>query len=156
MAHMNFRMDVPLVPQARNSSCWYASACMVSYYREAGPRLGLPKVWQDNTGISLDKMSALARNEGLVAFPLPTSKTFTEATIFAALKKAGPLWAAGNWDDEGNHIVVLTGIHDGKVYYNDPWPVDGGIKGDSRPISWLNKWLEWDGDHTMLYRPPIA
>src|SRR5690348_4477784 len=26
-------------------ACWYASACMVAYYREAGPRLGLPEKW---------------------------------------------------------------------------------------------------------------
>ena len=96
MANLKFRMDVPLVPQARNSSCWYASACMVSYYREAGPRLGLPKVWQENNGISLAEESALARNEGLVAWPLPKSKKFSEADVYAALKQAGPLWTGGD------------------------------------------------------------
>ena len=153
MAHLKFRMDVPLVPQARNSSCWYASACMVSYYREAGPRLGLPKVWQENNGISLSEESALARNEGLVAWPLPKSKKFSEADVYATLKQAGPLWAGGDWDGDGMHVVVLTGIEGGKIYYNDPWPVDKGRKNDSRPISWLNKWLDWKDSNAILYRP---
>ena len=152
MAHLKIRMDVPLVPQARNSSCWYAAVCMVSYYREAGPRLGMPKVWQENKGISIAQESTLARNEGLTAFPLPTSKSFTEANLYAALKQAGPLWCAGNWDGEGAHIIVLTGLQDGEVYFNDPWPVDKGIKDDIRPIDWFNKWLDWSDPNTVLYR----
>ena len=156
MAHLKFRMDVPLVPQARNNSCWYAAACMVSYYREAGPRLGMPKVWQANKGISVAQESALAKNEGLSTFPLPKSKDFSEAGLYAALKQAGPLWSAGNWDGEGMHIVVLTGIDGGNVFFNDPWPVDKGIKNDSRPIDWFSKWLDWKDSNAVLYRPAIV
>jgi len=145
-------MEVPLVPQACNSSCWYAAACMVSYYRESGPRLGLPKVWQENKGISLAQESALAINEGLSAYPLPVSKKFSEANLYAALKQAGPLWAGGDWDGDGMHVIVLTGIEGGKVYYNDPWPVEKGIKDDSRPIAWFSKWLDWTDNNAVLYR----
>lgn len=152
MAHFKFRMNVPLVPQARNSSCWYAAACMVSYYREAGPRFGVPMVWQENKGISLAQESALARHEGLTAFPLPKSRKFSEANIYAALKQAGPLWAGGNWDGDGNHVVVITGIDSGKVYYNDPWPVGKGIKNAHRPLEWFSKWLDWNDKNAILYR----
>ncbi len=48
---MSIKLDVPLVKQLCNMSCWYASVCMVTYYREAGSRLGLSDKWNENTGI---------------------------------------------------------------------------------------------------------
>ena len=34
-------------------ACWYASACMVSYFYRPGPRLGLPPVWQADKGLTV-------------------------------------------------------------------------------------------------------
>jgi hypothetical protein len=44
-----------------------------------------------------------------------------------------PLWAARTWDGQP-HIVAITGVDEGYVYYNDP---NGGEQlADS--VSWFN------------------
>src|SRR5439155_19894244 len=57
---MAFKMTVPLVVQQASMECWYASACMVAYYRRPGPRLGLPDKWIANQGVALADFSRLA------------------------------------------------------------------------------------------------
>ena len=52
-------------------ACWYASACMVSYYFRLGPRLGLPPVWAADEGLSVRAIEELARVEGLAALTRP-------------------------------------------------------------------------------------
>ena len=49
---MSIYLDVPYVSQLNYgggmndpTGCWYASACMVSFYFEAGPRLGVPEIY---------------------------------------------------------------------------------------------------------------
>src|SRR5215217_3459658 len=51
---MAIKLQVPLVKQHASMECWYAAACMVAYFRRPGPRLGLPKKWEANQGISVD------------------------------------------------------------------------------------------------------
>lgn len=151
MASYKVRLDVPLVPQARNMSCWYASACMVAYFREAGPRLGLPDVWDANTGLSFGAVANLAKVEGLSVFPQPNVGRFSGADLYAALKQAGPLWCAGMWYGFG-HAIVLTGVDGNKVYFNDPAPVDKGMKNKKETVDWFNKKLLWSLKNGILYR----
>ena len=154
MPEFKFRMDVPLVPQARNNSCWYAAACMVAYYREAGPRLGLPQVWQDDTGVTTAQKSALARAEGLSLFPLPRTKRFTNGNLYAGLKQAGPLWCDGDWDGGSAHAIVMTGIDGDTLYFNDPWPVNRGVRDRRMSLGDFNRYLYWADDNCILYQPP--
>ena len=58
------RLEVPRVAQDRSMDCWYAAACMVSYYFRPGPRLGLPKTWAANKGIGPTRFADLAATEG--------------------------------------------------------------------------------------------
>ena len=128
---------------------------MVSYFREAGPRLGLPKVWKDNKGISIAAEATLAKAEGLKAFPFPNSNKFTTENLYAALKQAGPLWCAGSWFGPG-HIIVLTGVDGSNVYFNDPGPVDVGTKNAKNSLAWFNQKLDWSDRNAILYRPAIV
>jgi len=125
-----------MVVQMKNMSCWYASCCMVSYYRVAGPRLGLPKKWQENNGVRVADFVSLAKAEGLTAMKSPTSD-LTEDQLTTFLRNNGPLWCAGFWDGVG-HIVVLTGVEGGKVYINDPNPAK---KQRVESIAWFNEKL---------------
>jgi hypothetical protein len=103
------------------NACWYAAACMVAYHHEAGPRLGLPDVWAEDLGLNFSKISALAKAEGLQAIPRPRGELNGDAWI-SLLKKHGPVWAAGNFGAGGGlHAIVITGVRDGIVLYNDPW-----------------------------------
>lgn len=145
---MGVRLDVPLVHQQKTMSCWYASACMVAYFREAGPRLGIPDRWVANSGIGLADFVLLAKNEGLVAINSP-SAALTEQQLEVMLRNYGPLWCAGQWDGVG-HIVVLTGVDSGNVYINDPNPAVGKRV---ETIAWFNQKLDNHVPGCLMYKP---
>lgn len=134
---MGIKLDVPMVVQMKNNSCWYASCCMVAYYRVAGPRLGLPKKWAENNGINIPDFVRLAQTEGLKALTSPTG-SLSEDELAGLLRKNGPLWCAGQWDGVG-HIVVLTGVDGGNVYINDPNP---SVKQRVETVAWFNTKLD--------------
>lgn len=144
---MSIKLQVPLVKQIRSMECWYASACMVAYYRVAGPRLGLPEVWKANTGISPADFVRLAKNEGLKPIKLPTPKWTlenTEATLFTH----GPLWCAGYWYGVP-HVIVLTGVDEKTVYINDP----NGPARRFETTDWFNSKLAWTVRNCVMYQP---
>ena len=103
-------------------ACWYASAEMVSYYYRPGPRNGLPHVWKPDEGLTLGTIDELASAEGLTRVRLPAE--LTRNGIFTLLKMHGPIWAAGHFLDghpTAGHVIVLTGVQESFVLYNDPW-----------------------------------
>ena len=80
-------LDVPFVsqlgfgdpdkPMNDKTGCWYASACMVAYFFEAGPRLGVPEKYdpaKGHTAMKNEEYPTLMVNEHLVAVTLPESK----------------------------------------------------------------------------------
>jgi hypothetical protein len=100
-------------------SCWYAGACMVNYYYEVGPRLGLPGKYARDEGLSEAEVALLARAEGLRFLPA-ARHPFTPETLMQTLRNDGPVWSAGYYFDR-KHVVVLTSCDDqGTLYYNDP------------------------------------
>jgi Papain-like cysteine protease AvrRpt2 len=117
-------------------ACWYASACMVSYYYKAGPRLGLPPVWKADQGLTVQAIDLLARAEGLKAVPKPDGG-LTADNVISLLKAHGPIWAAGRFLDgfpQAGHAIVLSGVREDHVFYNDPWEP----KAKQRPWQWIN------------------
>ena len=47
---MSILLPVPWVTQKKENyedptGCWYASACMIGFFFEQGPRMGLPKLF---------------------------------------------------------------------------------------------------------------
>ncbi len=130
---MTFKMVVPKVAQDMSMSCWYAAACMVAFYREAGPRLGIPDVYAANTGVTAAQMRLLARNEGLRDAVLPN--VCTAEQLERALRTFGPLWVDGDWFGAA-HIIVVTGVDttSKEVIFNDP---DGGVE-KVNTMTWFN------------------
>jgi hypothetical protein len=134
---MAIKLEVPLVPQDKSMSCWYASACMVAYYYEAGPRLGLPKRYAENQGVNptVGDFVALAKAEHLTPV-IAANRAWGDTSLERALRDFGPIWCAGYWYGPG-HIVVLTGVENGSVLINDP---DGGVK-KTGTLAWFNSKL---------------
>lgn len=153
---LSFVLDVPLVGQKTTSdarplqildssgkyvthgymACWYASACMVSYFYRAGPRQGLPEVWAADKGLKLADIEKLMKVEGLLRLPKP-SLGLTPASVFAALVLYGPVWAAGRYLDgqpTAGHAVVITGVQGDDILYNDPWEPQKKRK----PATWFD------------------
>jgi ABC-type bacteriocin/lantibiotic exporter with double-glycine peptidase domain len=145
---MGIKLKVPLVYQRETMECWYASACMVAYYRRPGPRLGLPEKWQANRGITPADFVELAKAEGLRAVRFPSGR-MTEADLTTLLKDCGPLWCAGRWDGVP-HIVVLTGVEDDKVFVNDPSPYQGARV---ESLSWFDHRLDRQVSGCLMYSP---
>ncbi|MES9930085.1 MAG: papain-like cysteine protease family protein [Candidatus Thiodiazotropha sp. 6PDIVS] len=144
---MGIKLNVPLVKQLTKMSCWYASVCMVAYYREAGPRLGLPEKWKAISGINLNDFVKLAQAEGLVSIKSPASK-LTEQQLEIFLRNNGPIWCAGRWDGVP-HIVVLTGVDKGSVFINDPNPAKGKR---TETLAWFNEKLDNHVQNCMMYK----
>ena len=145
---MSVRLNVPLVFQKLRMSCWYASACMVAYYREAGPRLGVPERWIENKGLVASEFIRLAQAEGLKSIKRPQS-ALTAQHLEVFLRNYGPIWCAGRWDGLG-HIVVLTGVDGRKVYINDPNPRKGRRE---QSLVWFNQNLWNKVEGCMMYMP---
>jgi hypothetical protein len=104
------------------NGCWYAAACMVAYYYEAGPRFGYPDVWKwNNQGLAQSNYYILAEAEGFMDVPRPCWH-LTSKHLIELLKTHGPIWAAGKFGGNGGeHAIVITGIRNKTVFYNDPW-----------------------------------
>ena len=111
---MSILLPVPWVTQKKENyedptGCWYASACMIGFFFEQGPRMGLPKLFSRPlsdgrlghyaTG-SAEARAAnpahhadLARNEGFTAVPkCATAHMFLLNEIESLLKNRGPLF----------------------------------------------------------------
>lgn len=145
---MAVRLTVPLVGQRLSMSCWYASVCMVAYYRAPGPRLGLPEKWVLNQGITQSSFAQLAANEGLKGVLNPAGD-LTSQQLEVLLRNHGPIWCAGHWYGFG-HVVVLTGVDGDTVFINDP----DGPRAKTGTRSWFNEKLGkgiWNP--CMMYMP---
>src|ERR1035438_9190398 len=136
---------VPLVAQSTSNTCWYASACMVAYFFEAGPRLGIPEYLAKNKAVTPHEFITLAKNEGLET--CNTATIWTEDKLSGLLSKSGPVWCAGYWYGPG-HVIALYGASGGHVFFNDP---NGGIS-KKETISWFNKKLAKSVQGCMMIR----
>jgi hypothetical protein len=124
---------------------------MIGGYFEYGPRLGLPNVWEANSGITPERFVELARNEGLADATgyRGAQQTYGQSQLFQALYHRGPLWCAGYWFGPG-HIIVLTGVKSGRVVFNDP---DGGVEKDNT-VAWFNRKIAHGVARHMMSRDP--
>lgn len=125
--------DVPLIPQALDMACWYASAQMLVAWRRNRNRMcegahpdpsnipTLEATFVANDGLATSKIIDLAKQLGLQEVPPITPSPGAIATM---LKQYGPLWFAGL--HPSGHVVVITGINSDSVVINDPWPPKQG------------------------------
>lgn len=148
--------------------CWYAAVCMLGYFREAGPRLGVPAQYvnPDGTPHQIDvkgniqprgmgaNYQQLVTNEGLTLIPLPTDKKWTCEKLAEILRDCGPCYmrtklysATGAF--VGGHIIVLIGAtpSTNTVIVHDP------AKGPNIELSIddLNKKFNWDETPVSKY-----
>ena len=135
-------IDVPFVSQFDYggsqhlddpTGCWYASACMIAYSYEAGPRLGVPQLWSMDTvmadgtvrtshwALPFEWLPTFMRNEHLVelAGGCPT----TAAGLGLMVRIYGPLclfWMKTHGGHTYGHASVIIGVDGDEVIYHDP------------------------------------
>lgn len=145
------KLNVPLVAQTKNNSCWNAAAQMLWYYSQgrtqrAGPMNSLSDKFEENNGVSLADFIRLAKSVGLM--PVPDLDSYSELILAAILRTFGPIWCAGQWYGV-KHIIVLTGVESGKVFINDP---DQG-KAKEHTLEWFNQKLDKVPNRLMVKDP---
>jgi hypothetical protein len=109
------------------TGCWYASAEMVAYYFEQGPRKGVPELFVKKVGtnkdgtdmighlaIGADDWAKLMATEGLEAVDEPTSNSWSADGLAQLLRINGPLmffWkkTSTRTGNTYGHISVLIG-----------------------------------------------
>jgi cysteine protease avirulence protein AvrRpt2 len=150
----NIKLDVPVVAQEKSNCCWHTSAYMIWLYwqkngRGEGPMNTIASSYKsaDTTGIGPQQFITLAEKVGLSK--LPVKYQHSENVLFMYLRDGGPVWSAGFWFGVG-HIIVLTGVGGGKVYFNDP---DQGIKKEGL-LSWFNEKLSTQLPGCLMVKNP--
>lgn len=147
-------LNVPLHAQAKDNSCWNASAYMLWLYSQQktgrqGPMATHFEAYAvaDKTPLQYKQFKKFGQQVGLKSLPKKT--VHSSKDILSYLKDYGPIWCAGTWFGVG-HAIVLTGVSDTTVFFNDP---DGGIK-KNNTVSWWNEKLFSEHDDTLMYKDP--
>ena len=148
------KLNVPLVAQEKSNWCWHTSAYMIWLYwqqngKGAGPMNTVASSYEvaDTTGIGPATFITLANKIGL--YRLPQKNYHSEADLFSYLKAGGPVWSAGFWFGVG-HIIVLTGVGNDNVYFNDP---DQGVKKEGT-VKWFNEKLSTQLPGCLMVKDP--
>lgn len=153
------------ISHSEQNGCWYASTCMVGYFWEAGPRLGVPEQYAANPKDPQpmgSRYATLKANENFEGVPLPAAKKWTVYKLYNVLENYGPCYVrrgyrnktTGNLD--GGHAVVLIGVNliDKTVCILDPWySRDTGGAGAGKwrqhySIADFNDFFKWDESWT--------
>jgi ABC-type bacteriocin/lantibiotic exporter with double-glycine peptidase domain len=135
------KLVVPVLAQEKSMCCWHTAALMIwGYWQQKsgrqGPMNSVAPVYDANTGLdgSAQAFITLAKKTGMVC--VPSRNTYTSEVLAAMLTERGPLWCAGMWFGFG-HVIVLTGIDAGQVFFNDP----DGAQRKSGTLAWFNEKL---------------
>jgi hypothetical protein len=122
------------------TGCWYASACMVAYHFEKGPRMGVPELYKQALGggqlghyatgsDSANKLSAnhhalLAERERLEpVVNCETDHQYSLSEIEQLLSSAGPIfmyWSKSHGGQQYGHASVIIGTDSKNIIYHDP------------------------------------
>ncbi|MCP1676213.1 hypothetical protein J2T57_003372 [Natronocella acetinitrilica] len=148
------QLNVPLEAQEKPNCCWHTSAYMIWLYwqqngKGAGPMNTVASKYQvaDQVGLHPSEFITLAGKVGL--YKLPVKNQHSESDLFKYLRDGGPVWSAGYWFGVG-HVIVLTGVGNGKVYFNDP---DQGVKKEGT-IKWFNEKLASQLTGCLMVKDP--
>ena len=169
-------LDVPFVTQLGfgdpanlkndHTGCWYAMACMVGAFFEAGPRLGAPQLYKPGLGSFADGTRTYGHKalmpgsedergflevEDLERVSVPASRRWNAENLAMLLRKHGPIgfyWIKTSGGATYGHASVLIGVIDQTVIYHDP-------ENDPRVtmrLSEFNDLLYWDIPTVMVRR----
>jgi len=152
---MIYLLNVPVVAQTSNMTCWHASASMIWYYWQSitgrqGPMNTLANKWSANQPVNVDDFVSLAKKVGLKPVD-PRPGSYDGKTLQKLLQRHGPLWCAGHWYGPG-HIIVLTGINNNTVFLNDP----GGGQRKTGSVAWFNQKLNNEIAGCLMFKDPHA
>lgn len=125
MASGSVLHNVPIWGQPMENACWYTSYQMVvAYERSRGRGQGLSdpsevpyvhKIYTDNNGMEPKERPKVA---GMLGFVCDYTSMSVEGML--NLLSYGPIIYGGQWATGGAHVVVLVGLSENTLAYNDP------------------------------------
>lgn len=127
-------------PHNDPTGCWYASACMVGYYFEQGPRFGVPALYKEilgggqlghfATGSTQAKRVAPFHHAQLAMYerlaPVPKCSrhhNYTLDELEELLRTRGPIfmyWQKSHGGYTYGHASVIIGVSRNGIIYHDP------------------------------------
>ncbi|MBL4868701.1 MAG: hypothetical protein JKY67_20245 [Pseudomonadales bacterium] len=147
-------LNVPLRAQAKDNSCWNASAYMLWLYSQQktgrqGPMATHFDAYAvaDTTPLQYSQFKEFAKQVGLKS--LPKKSVHSSQDLATYLQDYGPILCCGEWFGVG-HAIVLTGVGESTVFFNDP---DRGVK-KNNTVDWWNEKLFSGFDDTLMYKDP--
>ena len=141
-------VNVPLIRQEKNMSCWHASARMIWAFKNYQCIHPMPSTFDTNTGLNAKDFIRLAKELGFKSVPA-INMTYLWRGLAELLRRHGPIWAAGYWYG-APHIIVITGVDpSGTVYVNDP----GHHGRTTGTMEWFNKKIAHDVSHPLMFLP---
>ncbi|WP_159349970.1 papain-like cysteine protease family protein [Roseomonas harenae] len=147
-------LQVPMMKQSKEMSCWLAAAQMLLAYRSATSMItdtnsiaSLNRYFL-NKGLSAALVQDFANECGLNSRPSNILLSQRDKKDYAnTLLRCGPLWVwiyAGNNQRGGHHIIVVNGIvttaSGPQVMVNDPSDPSWA---DSYPLADFNNRAQW-------------
>jgi hypothetical protein len=105
----------------------------------------LPNLYQSGAGLQQNcaSVAAMAKDGGMKAVPI---QPLNDKQLEAALGQYGPLWLplTDTSGANGAHVVVITGVENGKIYINDPAaPMNPSQQENrkERDMVWFNRYF---------------
>jgi ABC-type bacteriocin/lantibiotic exporter with double-glycine peptidase domain len=103
-------LNVPLIAQTSNNTCWHASSMMIWNYwkgvtNKQGPMNTLADNYKNDQAVTVPQFVTLAGKVGLKKV-FPKQSVYTSNVLETLLSRYGPLWCVGFWFGVG-HIIVL-------------------------------------------------
>jgi predicted double-glycine peptidase len=134
--------------------CWFAGYTMMFRWKGMPETQIRSHIWDTlkaagidvedarRSGLKLKDNLAAAKALGLGAngFGQPV----TESDL-RQLVRQSPVWCAGQWFADSNHVYVVTGVSENQVEFYDPWydtSPDEAFESHKRPLDWV---LNGDG-----------
>ena len=180
VSQMDIGIHTGTAGHSEKTGCWYASTCMVSYFWETGPRLGVPDLYAGTNnpkGISATHYPNLISNEGFKSYPVPTNNQWTIEELYNVVKTKGPCYVRRGYRNAegrltGGHAIVLKGANkttqqvaflDPAVNYTKPVKFLGKTliksKHEGRKVYSLeevNSFFKFDGNrqYSLMYKDP--
>ena len=148
------------------TGCWYAMACMIGAFFEAGPRFGAPQLYKAGLGSFADGRPTHGHEalvpgtpaeqgfldvEQLEKLTSPAIRKWNAEDLGMLLRKYGPIgfyWIKTSGGNTYGHASVLIGIINGTVVYHDP---ENGPKA-TMGLAEFNQRLYWDCPTVMVRR----
>jgi hypothetical protein len=158
--------DIRPLNQAKSTTCWLACFEMMFQWKNDKGDTSKDKSKICDTidqktdffssimvekGIGIHECAAVGRALGMQ----PTGAgDYTREILYDLISKKGPLWVAGRWIENCNHVIVVTAVSDTseKISIVNPWR-NYDLSESPRDIGWLNaRGSDWKSvEGSVLY-----